>query len=80
MVIRMAVSPLRAIGRNTQGVRLIRLDDSDRVEAIARLDIAEVAADTSEVVAPVETEGAIEEPLDETEEDIAVDDEPEDEL
>ena len=76
MVIRMAVAPLRPIGRNTQGVRLIRLDDGDRVEALARLDIAEVAADTSEVVAPLETEGAVEEPLDEPEEDVAVEDEP----
>jgi DNA gyrase subunit A len=59
------VAPLRPIGRNTQGVRLIRLEDGDRVEAIARLDIAEVAADSSEVVAPVETDGAVEEPLDE---------------
>ncbi|HTU98906.1 MAG TPA: DNA gyrase subunit A [Luteitalea sp.] len=64
-VIRMAVAPLRPIGRNTQGVRLIRLDNGDRVEAIARLDIAEVAADVSDVVAPVETEGAVEEPIDE---------------
>jgi DNA gyrase subunit A len=71
-VIRMAVAPLRPIGRNTQGVRLIRLDDGDRVEAIARLDISEVAADTSGVVAPVETappEGVVEEPLDEPEDD-----------
>ena len=67
----MAVAPLRPIGRNTQGVRLIRLDEGDRVEAIARLDIAEVAADTSEVVAPVETEGAGEEPFDEPEEDVS---------
>jgi DNA gyrase subunit A len=79
MVIRMAVSPLRAIGRNTQGVRLIRIDETDRVEALARLDIAEVAADQSEVVAPLETDGAVEEPLDESEDDVAVEDEPEDE-
>jgi len=78
MVIRMAVAPLRPIGRSTQGVRLIRLDDGDRVEALARLDIAEVAADASGVVAPLETEGAVEEPLDEPEDDITVDDETDD--
>jgi hypothetical protein len=55
-------------------VRLFRLENGDRVEATARLDIAEVAADTSEVVAPLETEGAIEEPLDEPEEDVPADD------
>jgi DNA gyrase subunit A len=74
MVIRMAVAPLRPIGRSTQGVRLIRLDDGDRVEALARLDIAEVAVDSSEVVAPLETEGAVEEPLDEPEDDVTADD------
>ena len=79
MVIRMAVAPLRAIGRNTQGVRLIRLDNGDRVEALARLDIAEVTADPSEVVAHLETDGAIEEPLDEPEDDLAAEDEPDDE-
>jgi DNA gyrase subunit A len=46
-VIRMAVSPLRRIGRNTQGVRFIRMDDGDRVKALARLDVADV------VVGPV---------------------------
>jgi DNA gyrase subunit A len=76
MVIRMAVAPLRPIGRNTQGVRLIRLEEGDRVEALARLDIAEVAADPSDVVAPLETEGAVEEPLDEPEEDVTPDDDP----
>jgi len=74
MVIRMAVAPLRAIGRNTQGVRLIRLDEADRVEALARLDIAEVVADPSEVVAPLETEGAVEEPLDDPEDDAVAED------
>jgi len=74
MVIRMAVAPLRPIGRNTQGVRLIRLEDGDRVEATARLDIAEVAADASDVVAPLETEGAVEEPLDEPEDDAGLPD------
>jgi DNA gyrase subunit A len=41
-VIRMAVAPLRRIGRNTQGVRMIRLDDGDRVESLARLDLGDV--------------------------------------
>ncbi len=41
-VIRMAVAPLRRIGRNTQGVRMIRLDEGDRVESLARLDLGDV--------------------------------------
>src|SRR5690606_17372165 len=62
-VIRMAVGPLRRIGRNTQGVRLIRLDDADRVKALARLDIAE------DVAAVVDDDGVVDAPID----DAAVD-------
>jgi DNA gyrase subunit A len=56
-VIRMAVAPLRRIGRNTQGVRLIRLDEEDRVEAIARLDADATGGD---VVTPPDVD--VEEP------------------
>ncbi len=38
ITIRMAVSDIREAGRATQGVRLIRLDDSDEIAAVARLD------------------------------------------
>lgn len=37
MVIRLPVSDLRVIGRNTQGVRLIRLDEEDRLVSVARV-------------------------------------------
>lgn len=37
IMIRQQVRDLRAIGRATQGVRLMRLDDGDRVVAVARL-------------------------------------------
>jgi DNA gyrase subunit A len=36
-IIRMVTSDIRPIGRATQGVRLIEIDDSDRVVSIARL-------------------------------------------
>jgi DNA gyrase subunit A len=36
-IIRMAVGEIRVIGRNTQGVRLIGLSESERVASIARL-------------------------------------------
>ena len=36
-IIRMAVGEIRVIGRNTQGVRLIGLEESERVASIARL-------------------------------------------
>lgn len=38
ITIRMAVADIREAGRATQGVRLIRLDDSDQIAAVARLD------------------------------------------
>jgi DNA gyrase subunit A len=38
ITIRMAVADIREAGRATQGVRLIRLDDSDEIAAVARLD------------------------------------------
>jgi DNA gyrase subunit A len=37
MVMRMKVSEIRRIGRATQGVRVIRLDDEDRVVSVAKL-------------------------------------------
>lgn len=37
-LIRMAVSEISVIGRNTQGVRVIRLDKDDSVTAIARIE------------------------------------------
>lgn len=37
MTIRMAVSEVREAGRNTQGVRLIRLNDGDEIAAVTRL-------------------------------------------
>ena len=36
-VIRIRVKEIRVIGRNTQGVRLIDLDDGERVASVARL-------------------------------------------
>jgi len=38
MLIRMTVAEISQIGRATQGVRLIRLDDADRVVALAKLE------------------------------------------
>jgi DNA gyrase subunit A len=37
MIIRQPVKSIKEIGRNTQGVKLIRLDEGDRVVAVARV-------------------------------------------
>jgi len=38
ITIRMAVSALRVMGRATQGVRLINIDESDEIAAVAKVD------------------------------------------
>jgi DNA gyrase subunit A len=41
ITIRIAVSQLRIMGRATQGVRLIRLNDEDEISSITKIDIAD---------------------------------------
>lgn len=48
ITIRMAIDSIREAGRATQGVRLIRLDDSDEIAAVARLDEQEEETVTGE--------------------------------
>ena len=56
ILMRTRVSDLRAIGRNTQGVRLIKLDEGDRLVALAKV-APEEEPDPTEAVAPA-PEGA----------------------
>jgi DNA gyrase subunit A len=42
ITIRMAIRDLRIVGRVTQGVRLINLDDGDEIASVARIDYIEV--------------------------------------
>ncbi len=42
IIIRLAVSELRIIGRATQGVRLINMKATDEIAAVSKVDIAEV--------------------------------------
>jgi DNA gyrase subunit A len=56
ITIRMAVADIREAGRATQGVRLIRLDDTDQIAAVARLDEQEEAK-LDEI--EIETEGTV---------------------
>ncbi len=51
-IIRMPVSGLRAIGRDTQGVRLIDLADDDKVVSIATLTEPEEAVEPVEAIEP----------------------------
>lgn len=46
VTIRIGVQDLRIMGRNTQGVRLIKLDDEDSIASIARVEREEEVADS----------------------------------
>jgi DNA gyrase subunit A len=61
ITIRMKVAHISELGRATQGVKLIRIDDTDEIAAITRIDVqdevAEVLAEGAETVsAPEATE------------------------
>lgn len=58
-LIRMAMSDISVIGRATQGVRLIRLDEGDAVTAIARVMPEEESAETEETDGEVPGESAM---------------------
>jgi DNA gyrase subunit A len=51
-VIRLRVNEIRVIGRNTQGVRLIDLEEGERVASVARLAEREDDGETKEDVPP----------------------------
>ena len=61
ITIRMAVKDIREAGRATQGVRLIRLDESDEIAAVARLDEQEEEVIIAEGEEGVVLEGVAEE-------------------
>src|SRR5205814_6641185 len=53
MVIRMPVKGIRVSGRNTQGVRLVDLDDTDRVIDVARVVPDEDGEEGEDALEPV---------------------------
>lgn len=57
ITIRMAIKDIRELGRNTQGVRLIRLKDSDEIAAIAKVADKD---DDIETALPLDNEEQIE--------------------
>ncbi len=48
VIIRMAVANLRVIGRATQGVRLIKIDEGDSIAAVAKVDVEEATVSGDE--------------------------------
>ncbi len=61
VTIRMCIDELRVMGRATQGVRLIRLDDDDAIASVAKVEIdeeekkaAQALAETSDSIEPTD--------------------------
>src|SRR4029077_10247869 len=50
ILIRTPVADMRPIGRNTQGVRLIRVEEGDTVSSLARMPEAELGASVEDEV------------------------------
>jgi DNA gyrase subunit A len=48
IIIRMAVSNLRVMGRATQGVRLIKINEGDAIAAVTKVDVEEEGKDLEE--------------------------------
>lgn len=61
VTIRMGVSSISALGRATQGVKLIRLDNGDEIAAITKLDIKEEEAESDDPEQEETAGGAAEE-------------------
>src|SRR5439155_7152220 len=61
MVNRTHVSEMRLIGRNTQGVRIMNLNEGDKIASIAKVakEDIDAAAETPETPRPPEGPGAI---------------------
>ncbi len=57
ILIRMAVDEIRVAGRNTQGVRLIRISDGDEISSVTKITRAEGEEPIAEQVSPKGTDG-----------------------
>ncbi len=64
VTIRMPVGDLRVMGRATQGVRLIRLDDGDKIASVAQVDSEIVVEDEVDAITMEGSENMIEPPAD----------------
>jgi DNA gyrase subunit A len=67
LTIRMKVADIRELGRATQGVKLIRIDEGDAIAAITRIDVQDEAGMVEEAEEGTETIVAPEEGTDTTE-------------
>ncbi|MBS1765004.1 MAG: DNA gyrase subunit A [Bacteroidetes bacterium] len=59
ITIRMEVKDLRIMGRNTQGVKLIRLDDDDSIASVAKVDVDDAEAEVETDITDENSTGEI---------------------
>ena len=80
-LIRVPVSNLKALGRATQGVRIMRVDDGEKISAVERLvdpqDTETIAEAPAPVDVPLDPEDALEEPDIDADADVEPEAEPE---
>ncbi|WP_299254734.1 DNA gyrase subunit A [uncultured Cytophaga sp.] len=75
ITIRMAVSDLRVMGRATQGVRLIKIQEGDAIASVAKFEFTDIIDEEGELAKPDEADvilaedGETEEAEDETEDE-----------
>jgi DNA gyrase subunit A len=50
ITIRLRVADLRVIGRATQGVRLLKLNEGDEITSVAKIDVEDKAEDVEEAI------------------------------
>ena len=67
LAIRLHVNQLRILGRATQGVKLININEKDQIAAVARVPYQEDEPEEGEFVEGTATEGTSEEPTSESE-------------
>jgi DNA gyrase subunit A len=65
ITIRMKVANISELGRATQGVKLIRIDEGDEIAAITRIDVQDETGIIADVIEEEETTNLIEPASDE---------------
>lgn len=76
IAIRIPVEDLRVMGRATQGVKLIRIDDGDAIAAVAKVSIAEVEEEDDLEAVDQEAGSIVTDAIDTIENDVNNDDIP----
>jgi DNA gyrase subunit A len=75
VIIRIDVQDISQTGRNTQGVRLIRISEGDSVATVAKVEINEEGIEGEDIEESEATDGIVEEIIDVEAEEVSEDDE-----